>query len=51
MMAIGVLAGGAGRPFPGALAGSILAAVLLATVSWWWFRALRRARARAATAA
>jgi hypothetical protein len=48
MMAIGVLAGGAGRPFPGALAGSILGAILLAALSWWWFRALRRARARIA---
>ena len=46
MMAIGVLADGAARPFPGALAGSILAAMLLGVVSWWWFRALRRARAR-----
>ncbi len=46
MMAIGVLAGGAARPFPGALAGSILGAMLLGVVSWWWFRALRRARAR-----
>jgi len=45
MMAIGVLAGGAQRPFPGALAGSILAAIVLGVVSWWWFRALRRARA------
>jgi hypothetical protein len=44
MMAIGVLASGADRPFPGALAGSILGAILLAAVSWWWFRALRRAR-------
>ena len=50
MMAIGVLAGGAARPFPGALAGSILAAMLLGVVSWWWFRALRRARARVVTA-
>ena len=50
MMAIGVLAGGAARPFPGALAGSIVAAMLLGVVSWSWFRALRRARARVVTA-
>ena len=48
MMTLGVLAGGAERPFPGALAGSILAAILLAAISWMWFRALRRARARVA---
>jgi len=45
MMAIAALARGAQRPFPGALPGSIVAAVLIGLVAWWWFRALRRARA------
>jgi len=30
------------RPFPGAVAGAGLAAVLIAALSWWWFRILRR---------
>ena len=46
MMAAGVLAGGAERPFPGALAGLILGAVVLADLAWGWFGALRRARAQ-----
>ncbi len=35
---------GIGRAFPGALSGSVVAAVLVAGLGWWWFRALRRAR-------
>jgi Type II CAAX prenyl endopeptidase Rce1-like len=47
MLAIGSLARGMGRAFPGALPASILAAALIAGIAWWWFHALRRARARA----
>jgi hypothetical protein len=50
MAALGAIAQGLARPFPGALAGSIIAAVLVAAMAWWWFRALRRGRARAAGA-
>jgi hypothetical protein len=45
MMAVSAVAAGVQRPFPGALAGSLLAAAILTAVSWWWFRAIRRARA------
>ncbi len=44
MTAVGAISRGLGRPYPGALAGSLLAAVIIAGVAWWWFRALRRAR-------
>ena len=30
------------RPFPGAMAGAGLTAVLVAALAWWWFRILRR---------
>jgi hypothetical protein len=50
MLAADALASGIGRPFPGALAASIAAAVLVLAVSWLGFQALRRARARAAPA-
>jgi hypothetical protein len=50
MMAIGALVRGAQRPFPGAIAGSILAAAALALVAWFWFRALRRPRGATAPA-
>ena len=43
MMAVGTLSRGAERPFPGALPGSIVAALLIAVLAWWWFGALRRA--------
>jgi membrane protease YdiL (CAAX protease family) len=43
MMAVGTISRGAQRPFPGALPGSIVAALLIAVLAWWWFRALRRA--------
>jgi len=45
MMAIAELARGAQRPFPGALAGSAVAAALVLVLGWWWTHALRRARA------
>jgi hypothetical protein len=47
MMAVDAIAAGAERPFAGALAGSIVASLIVAAVSWWWFRALRRARVQA----
>ncbi len=40
----GTLARGAERAHPGALIGSLVAAVLVAALALWWFRALRRAR-------
>jgi hypothetical protein len=48
MGAVGALARGAGRPFPAALAGSIVAAVIVAGLAWWWFRALRQWTVRVA---
>jgi hypothetical protein len=30
------------RPFPGAMAGAGLTAVLVGALAWWWFRILRR---------
>ena len=51
MAAVGALAQGAQRAYPGALTGSIAAVVLAALVGWWWFAALRRARARVASTA
>jgi hypothetical protein len=46
MGAIVAISQGAQRAYPGALIGSIIAAPLVAAVGWWWFRALRQARAR-----
>ena len=37
--AVGMVVHGA---FPGAAVGGMLAAVLVASFSWWWFRLLRR---------
>jgi hypothetical protein len=51
MIAAGALLQGAQRAYPGAAGGSIAAAVLSALLGWWWFRALRRARVRAASPA
>jgi membrane protease YdiL (CAAX protease family) len=47
--AAGELMSGAAPAFPGALAGSMLAAALTAVVGWWWFRTLHRARAAIST--
>ena len=42
-MALGALMRGAQRTFPGALPGSIVAAVLTLLLAWWLFSAVRRA--------
>ncbi len=41
MAAIGQIARGADRAYPGALLGSVLAAVALLLLGWWWFSLLR----------
>jgi hypothetical protein len=51
MTAVGAVARGAERPFPGALIGALAGALLSLAVGWWWFRALRRARAAVGDAA
>jgi hypothetical protein len=48
MSAVGALANGIGRAYPGALAGSLAGAVLAWALGWWWFRELRRARSEPA---
>ncbi len=48
MIAIGAIARGAQRPFPGALPGAAIAALVALALGWWLFRALRRGIARAA---
>jgi hypothetical protein len=48
MVAVGALARGAQRVFPGALAGSVIAVLVIGAAAWWAFRALRRGRAVAA---
>jgi hypothetical protein len=45
MAVVTTLARGGQRAHPGALAGSMLAAVMVSAIAWWWFDALRRARA------
>ena len=50
MSAVGALARGAQRAYPGSLPGSVAAAALLMLVGWWCFVALRRARARGPSA-
>ena len=50
MTAAGTLARGAGRAYPGALAGSVIGAVLAFAFGWWCFGAVRKARAQAAAA-
>jgi membrane protease YdiL (CAAX protease family) len=47
MTAVGALARGAQRAYPGALIGSAAGALLVVALGWWWFRALRRARVHA----
>ena len=44
MSAAAALMRGAERPFPGALAGSLAAVMVIGLVAWWWWRALRRAQ-------
>ena len=44
MVALGILAQGLTRPYPAALPGSLVAAMLAAILAWWCFGALRRAR-------
>jgi hypothetical protein len=50
MTAVGALAQGARRAYPGALPGSLAAVVLVMLTGWWWFRAIRSARPRATDA-
>jgi hypothetical protein len=47
MTAIAALGRAAGRPFPGAVAGAILAVVFVTALAAAWFRALRRPRSPA----
>jgi membrane protease YdiL (CAAX protease family) len=49
MAMVAALARGMERAFPGALIGSIVAAILSVALAWWWFRALRQARTVIAT--
>jgi len=44
MTAVGALAHGVQRPFPGALPGAIVAAILIALLAYWWLKALRSFR-------
>jgi membrane protease YdiL (CAAX protease family) len=44
MMAVGTVARGIQRPFPGAVLGSIVAAALIALLAYWWLKALRSVR-------
>jgi hypothetical protein len=48
MTAVSALARGAGRAYPGALAGSVIGALLAFALGWWCFDVVRKARARAA---
>ena len=41
MMAMGTLARCIQRPFPGALPGSVVAALLIGLLAYWWLTALR----------
>jgi hypothetical protein len=50
MMAVALLGRGSQRPFPGALPGSILAAVLVGLLAYWWLKALRSVRTSGASA-
>jgi hypothetical protein len=50
MTAAGALARGAGRPYPGALTGSVIGAVVGFAIGWWCFAAVRKARARTVAA-
>jgi hypothetical protein len=50
MTAVGALARGAGRPYPGALTGSVIGAAVGFALGWWCFAAVRKARARTVAA-
>jgi hypothetical protein len=43
MGAVGALARGVQRAFPGAIVTALLGAIVIAAIAWVWFRALRRA--------
>jgi hypothetical protein len=45
MTAVSALVRAAERPYPGALIGITAGAALAWVLGWWWFKALRRARA------
>jgi hypothetical protein len=45
MIAIGAIFRAAERPYPGAVFGIVAGAALALLLGWWWFKALRRARA------
>ena len=45
MTAVGALIRAAERPYPGAIFGIAAGAALAWLLGWWWFKALRRARA------
>ena len=49
MIAVATLAQGAQRAYAGALPGSVIGAILVLALGWWWFMALRRARTRLVT--
>ena len=44
MIAVGAIARGAQRAFPGALVGSWVGALIVAAAAWWLFRLLRTTR-------
>jgi hypothetical protein len=43
---LGALTRGAHRPFPGALPGALVAAILMSALAWVWFRALRKTQTK-----
>jgi hypothetical protein len=51
MTAVGALIRAAERPYPGAVFGIAAGAALAWLLGWWWFKALRRARANVGTEA
>ena len=51
MTTAGTLREGWSRAFPGALAGAIVAVVVMWAVGYWWFKALRESRSSQAVGA